>query len=673
MPERILRTEERERLIAQGCSAADWGEIRVDTEWTPERVRRVRFQGRVHLGGFQGGHTLPGGVEHPSGVYDTTLRDVTVGADALVAHVPGGVSGYDIGAGACVFDVRRLVAEAGTRFGQVRAIPVMPEAGGRPVPLLWRMGVQVAWCLAFLPHRNALRSAVESMVASFLDATLPPRGMVGEGARILHAGMLDNVWIQGGAEVEGAVRLCRGVVERGGRVGAGVDAEDFAVASGGCVEGGARLTGCFVGQGARVGGGFSAQNSLFFANAEAMEGEACSFFAGPFSVSHHKASLLLTSAASFYNAGSGTNFSNHRYKSGPVHAGILERGCKTGSGSYLLWPGRIGAFTAVIGRHTGTFDTNAMPFSYLLEDKGRSLLLPGANLFTVGTFRDVEKWRTRDRRADGGRRDLIHTDAFSPYTMDAVLRGRAELTRLSRAKGERSNVHSWGGAVIPGEWITKGHVVYDAVLQIHRGRVVARRLLDGEGHADPAARLAVAEVRGLPGSDAGSGAGKGVSAGGGVAGGTGVGAGAWLDVGGMYIPQETFSAILSDVEAGRIADLDALEGAFAAADAAYADAEWNWVRARWVEELGREPGVGDVAGVSEGWSRGLERMGEMVRHDMGKEYSRGMRTGFGVADGDVEAEFSAVRGGVETHAFTVWLEDALQAESARASALAALA
>ena len=61
-------------------------------------------------------------------------------------------------------------------------------------------------------------------------------------------------------------------------------------------------------------------------------GEACAAFCGPFTVSHHKSSLLIGAMYSFYNAGSATNFSNHAYKMGPMHYGYLERGCKTASG-----------------------------------------------------------------------------------------------------------------------------------------------------------------------------------------------------------------------------------------------------------------------------------------------------------------------------------------------------
>ena len=99
-----------------------------------------------------------------------------------------------------------------------------------------------------------------------------------------------------------------------------------------------------------------------------------SVFAGPFTVSHHKSTLMIGAMFSFMNAGSATNFSNHMYKLGPVHQGVFARGTKCGSGSYMMLPVRIGPFTTVLGHHTAHVDTSLMPFSYIVE----SDLCPGA-------------------------------------------------------------------------------------------------------------------------------------------------------------------------------------------------------------------------------------------------------------------------------------------------------
>ena len=65
------------------------------------------------------------------------------------------------------------------------------------------------------------------------------------------------------------------------------------------VDGGALLAKTYVGQGCRVGRQFSAENCLMFANCEAFHGEACSVFFGPYSVTHHKSSLLIAGMFSF--------------------------------------------------------------------------------------------------------------------------------------------------------------------------------------------------------------------------------------------------------------------------------------------------------------------------------------------------------------------------------------
>ena len=44
---------------------------------------------------------------------------------------------------------------------------------------------------------------------------------------------------------------------------------------------------------------------------------------GPYTVSHHKSSLLIAGMFSFFNAGSGSNQSNHLFKSGAVHQACL--------------------------------------------------------------------------------------------------------------------------------------------------------------------------------------------------------------------------------------------------------------------------------------------------------------------------------------------------------------
>jgi len=114
------------------------------------------------------------------------------------------------------------------------------------------------------------------------------------------------------------------------------------------------------------------------------------------------------------------------YKLGPVHQGVFERGCKTGSFSYVLLESHIGAFSVVIGKHFSNIQTPNLPFSYISEESGVSKLIPGMNLLSVGTVRDGEKWPKRDNRKVQNKRDLITFDVFLP-------------TRLKRCAAEETS------------------------------------------------------------------------------------------------------------------------------------------------------------------------------------------------------------------------------------------
>ena len=55
-----------------------------------------------------------------------------------------------------------------------------------------------------------------------------------------------------------------------------------------------------------------------------------------------------------------------------------------------------------------------------MEKEGRSHLLPGANLTSYGTVRDLEKWPARDRRTVG--RDVINFEEHNPCVTGTMLR-----------------------------------------------------------------------------------------------------------------------------------------------------------------------------------------------------------------------------------------------------------
>ena len=154
-------------------------------------------------------------------------------------------------------------------------------------------------------------------------------GRIRKDARVLHCGVIRNVNIGPAAVLDGIQMLENGTIRSDPAdpafVGAGVIANDFIFCEGSNIRNNVILRRCFVGQSTELSRSFTAQDSAFFANCSMGQGQAYSVFAGPFSVSQHKSTLLIAGLCSFFNAGSGTNPSNHNYRLGPNQQGIFSR------------------------------------------------------------------------------------------------------------------------------------------------------------------------------------------------------------------------------------------------------------------------------------------------------------------------------------------------------------
>lgn len=121
------------------------------------------------------------------------------------------------------------------------------------------------------------------------------------------------------------------------------------------------------------------------------------------------------------------------YKLGPVHWGLMERGVKTSSGSYLMLGAKIGAYSLLMGAHKTHPDSSDFPFSYLFGDeKGATVVVPAVLLRSCGLQRDEKKWPQRDKRKDRELplHDHITYDVLNPYTVDTMLRAIHTIERL---------------------------------------------------------------------------------------------------------------------------------------------------------------------------------------------------------------------------------------------------
>lgn len=424
---------EIQRLQQAGCRAESWHSVQVADNFDVACLRNVSFAGCVTIGEQEGALAVDG-IDMPCGISDAMVANCVIGRNVHIRNVSVALSGYIVSDGVAIVGCGIVSAVADTSFGIGSMVAVVNEAGGREVPLSEHLTSNIAHLVAFRRSDNALIEQVCRMANAEADA-VRGKAVIGEGSQIIGCPEIRNVRIGSYARLHGAARLCNGTIlscdQQPTEIGAAVMADTFVIAEGAKVTEGAILKHCYVGQCSQVGSGFFAENMLAFANCQLFNGEAVSALAGPFTVSHHKTSLLIAAAYSFFNAGSATNASNHHYKLGPSHQAVFCRGVKTGSGSYVLEPAHIGAYSMLIGHHKGHPDTHEFPFSYIVERNGESFLMAAQNLKTIGIFRDESKWRTRDDRKPHLRRDQLTVDVFTPLTVGLMLAASDKLTQMA--------------------------------------------------------------------------------------------------------------------------------------------------------------------------------------------------------------------------------------------------
>ncbi len=626
---RHLTESEILRLRGQMCQSSDWDRVLVAEGFCPDFIMSARFSGDIKLGVFEKEFLLAGGMKKHAGIFNATLHNVSIGDNCCIENINNYIANYSIGPDTFIENVDIILTDGLSSFGNGVEVAVLNETGGREVMIFDKLSAQLAYVMALYRHRPELIGKIKEMISAYKDSVSSDNGTIGSNVIIADTGYLKNVKVGDFCKIEGASRLKNGSINSNSHapvhIGSGVIGDDFIVSSGASVEDGVTFSRCFIGQACKLGHNYSASDSLFFGNCQGENGEACAVFAGPFTVTHHKSSLLIAGMFSFMNAGSGSNQSNHMYKLGPIHQGIMERGAKTTSDSYILWPAKVGAFSLVMGRHTYHQDTSDMPFSYLLEVQGETFIVPGANLKSVGTIRDAKKWPLRDARKDPERLDSINYNLLSPYTIQKMFRARTILAGLQKASGTSTSVYSYQNGKIKGSALAKGLYYYGLAIDKFLGNSLISRIRKGE---EPSS---IEELRKalIPDSSTGS--------------------GDWVDIAGMIAPQSAVSDILDDIESGAVSDVMTINERFAALHANYYSYEWTWAYDAIKEYYGVDldnVSAETLMNLVRRWKDAVVTLDHLVYEDARKEFSLSAMTSFG-ADGDEkqkDLDFFQVRG-----------------------------
>ena len=543
---RHLTQEEISTLESHSCWAENWDKVQVAEAFTPYGFHRVLFYGDIRLGIFEKQVEVTKGFTKHSGITDATLRNVTVGDNCLIEKVGNFINNYTIGNDCYISNICTMETTEGATYGEGHLVSVLNEMGDGNVILFRDLNSQLASFMVKHFSDKQLKDSVTRLINEAVRFTLPERGTIGNGVKIVNAKEITNTVIKDDCEISGASRLsdCTILSSKDDSVfiGTGVICENSIICNGCSITNSVKMQDCFVGEACQITNGFTAEASIFFANSFMANGEACAAFCGPFSASHHKSSLLIGGEFSFYNAGSNTNFSNHAYKMGPMHYGTLERGTKTASGAYVLMPAKIGAFSVCFGKLMNHPDMRCLPFAYLLAYGETMYIVPGRNITTVGLYRDIKKWPKRDKRAASSRKSIINFDWLSPFTVGEIVQGKKILEALRQAGGDNVSSYNYHEYIINATSLRKGIKYYDIALRIYMGAVLKRAVKGG--------------FLGKPTSS--------------------VGEGDWIDLSGLLLPASEEQRLIDDIKRGSIESIQEVLERFYDINEHYREYQWAW-------------------------------------------------------------------------------------------------
>lgn len=610
-----LNELEIKALQQNGCRSADWTTILVDEDFAAANFNNVEFIGRVIIGKCSKTIEFQG-IDLHSGISNATIANCSISDNCLIRNCSL-IANYAIGNDVVIVDCGTITATAKSSFGIGDEVGVVNEIGCRTVRLSADLTSNIAHIAAFHRSKKDIIDALSQIVETEKNTVLG-HAVIGNETTIIGCRKIDGVRIGESAEIQGALGLVDGTIlsdyRQKSKISAGVIAEHFVAAEGSTIEDCATVKHCYIGQCAIVGNHFSAEHSLIFANSQLLCGEAVAAFCGPFTVSHHKTTLLIASAHSFFNGGSATNASNHHYKLGPLHQAIFDRGAKTGSGSYLLEPAHIGAFSTIIGKHTNHPDTSLFPFSYIIERNGESYLLIGQNLKTVGLLRDAEKWRRRDNRRDDVKRDLFITEPFNPFTIGKILKSIELMHKMAEHgtgetimyEGVRIQRAILARAERAYRKLAEAYLTIGLICKITNERSATPQMIDTE----------------------------------------------WIDCGGLIAPRQRIEKLEQEIANGKYLTIKEIARTFGEIAIQYENDCNAWCAEQAEQVFGiSESNIGAIVDAARRAIDTFSEIGHAMSVDAQKEFDRRLSVGYGLdsdsSDGAME-EFQLLRGTAET-------------------------
>ena len=208
MEYRKLTTDEIAVLESNCCWAEDWQRVTVAVEgWAPKFYHRVMFYGDIRLGKVEKNIEISAGFEKHSGINDATLRNVSVGDNCLIEKTGNYINNYTIGNDCYIANISQMETTEGATFGEGNLIAVLNEVGDGNVILFHDLNSQFAAFMVKHFRDKALKDAIRRLVNEEIERTLPDRGTIGNGVKIVNTKEITNTVVDDDCEICGASRL----------------------------------------------------------------------------------------------------------------------------------------------------------------------------------------------------------------------------------------------------------------------------------------------------------------------------------------------------------------------------------------------------------------------------------------------------------------------------------
>jgi len=267
----------------------------------------------------------------------------------------------------------------------------------------------------------------------------------------------------------------------------------------------------------------------------------------------------------------------------------------------------------------------------LIESKDESVLVPGANLKSIGTIRDAQKFPQRDNRKDPNKLDQINFNLLSPYTVQKMFCAIEILRGLQETCGYTSEYYSYQSCRIKNSSLKKGIELYTIAIKKFLGNSIISRLNGRSYHSVEAMR-----ERLIPDTPDGS--------------------GEWLDIAGLIAPKVLIDKLLNGIESGEIDKLKEINRIIEEIHRDYYSLEWTWAWDKIQAYYGYRLDTitpEEVIHITEDWRDAVVYLDKVIYEDAKKEFSLSSQTGFG-ADGsndEQRLDFEQVRGVFEQNTF----------------------